>query len=192
MVIESTSPFPSLANQFLVAMPNMLDPHFAGAVVLLCEHSERGALGMIINKPTELTLDDLFERIEIPLHNSKLHRLPLYYGGPVQVERGFVLHCPVGNWNSSLRIDAELGMTTSKDVLQAAALAEGPEQILVTLGYSGWDAGQLEQEISQNAWLNVPLRHDLIFDVAPELRFVTAYQLLGIDPLQISLQAGHA
>ncbi len=184
--------FPSLANQFLVAMPNMLDPNFSGAVVLLCEHTENGALGMIINKPTDLTLDTLFERIEIPLHNPKLHHLPLYYGGPVQVERGFVLHSPVGKWSSSLQIAPSLGMTTSKDVLQAAAQAEGPEQILITLGYSGWGAGQLEQEIAQNAWLNLPIRHDLIFDVAPELRFVTAYQMLGVDPLQMSTQAGHA
>lgn len=186
------SRFPSLANQFLVAMPNMLDPNFSGAVVFVCEHNEQGALGMIINKPTELTLDDLFDRIEIPLHNQKLHRLPLYYGGPVQVERGFVLHRPLGHWSSSLPIGIDLGMTTSRDILQAAAQAQGPEQILVTLGYAGWSAGQLEQEISQNAWLNVPVQHDLIFDVAPELRFVSAYQLLGVDPLQMAPQAGHA
>lgn len=189
---DSDITFPSLANQFLLAMPNMKDPNFSGAVVYLCEHNAQGALGMIINKPTDLTLDDLFDRIEIPLHNHKLHQLPLYYGGPVQVERGFVLHSPVGQWSSSLQVSTGIGMTTSKDILQAAADEQGPEQILVTLGYSGWGAGQLEQEIAQNSWINLPASHDLIFEVAPELRFVTAYQLLGIDPLQMSSQAGHA
>src|SRR5476651_288281 len=152
----------NLTNQFLIAMPGMGDSPFAGTVVYMCEHTEKGALGLVINKPIDITLKNLFEKVELSLDREDLVAAPVYFGGPVQTERGFVLHegnaCDAdddGHYNSSLKIEGGLEMTTSKDVLEALANGAGPKRVLVTLGYSGWAAGQLEDEMSNNGWINV-------------------------------------
>jgi putative transcriptional regulator len=181
-----------LKHQFLIAMPAMVDPNFAGAVVYICDHTDRGALGLVINRPTELTLQTLFDRIDLKLEIAPLAAKPVYFGGPVQTERGFVLHHPPGAYSSSLPITSEISLTTSKDVLEAVADGSGPEKMLVTLGYSGWGAGQLEGEILQNAWLTVGAEAQIIFDTPAEERYGAALKLLGFDTSQLSGQAGHA
>jgi len=185
-----------LTNQFLIAMPGMADDTFAGAVVYLCEHSDRGALGLVINKPIDIKLKGLFEKVELPLERSDLAEQPVYFGGPVQTERGFVLHERLGGeaspYQSTLEIPGGLEMTTSKDVLEAMAAGGGPRRVLVTLGYSGWGAGQLEDEIGRNGWLTVQADPQVIFDTPIERRYECAVRLLGIDPQMLSQDAGHA
>ena len=144
-----------LRHQFLIAMPAMADPNFSGSVVYICDHSDRGALGLVINRPTELSLSTLFERIDLKLEIAPWKDEPVFFGGPVQTERGFVLHVPPGSYSSTLTVTPDISLTTSKDVLEAVAEGSGPEKMLVTLGYSGWGAGQLEGEIAANAWLTV-------------------------------------
>lgn len=182
----------SLANHFLIAMPDMADPNFGGAVVFVAEHGPKGALGLVINRPTDLDLGTLFERIDLELEADQRAREPVYYGGPVQRDRGFVLHRPVGNWSSTVTVSDEIGLTSSKDVLEAVAQGEGPDGMLVTLGYSGWGPGQLEDEIARNAWLTVPATAGLIFDTPVDERFLGAFQLLGINPAFLASSAGHA
>jgi putative transcriptional regulator len=186
----------NLANHFLIAMPSMLDPIFGGSVVYLCEHNANGALGVIINKPTDMTMDVLFERIDLALeiipNRTPIEKNVVMFGGPVQVERGFVLHAPRGEFSSMLTVTDEIALTTSKDVLEAVASGEGPRRILVTLGCSGWGAGQLEQEIVRNGWLTVRADPDIIFDLPIEQRFSAAMKLLGIDPMMLTGEAGHA
>jgi putative transcriptional regulator len=181
-----------LRHQFLIAMPAMLDPNFERAVVYICDHSDKGALGLVINRPTDLTLQTLFDRIDLKLEIAPLAGKPVYFGGPVQTERGFVLHHPAGSYSSSLPITPEISLTTSKDVLEAVADGGGPDKMLVTLGYSGWGAGQLEGEILQNAWLTVNAEPQIIFDTPAEERYGAALKLLGFDTSQLSGQAGHA
>jgi len=184
----------NLTNHFLIAMPNMADPYFAKSLTYICEHNEQGALGVVVNRPTEMTLASLFEQVDIPLNNAELSRLPVYFGGPVQVDRGFVLHRPVGGWQSTLSVGGEVGLTTSRDILEAMSDGNGPasEGLLVSLGYSGWAPGQLEQELSQNAWLTVAANTSIIFDTPPEARLGSAMSLLGIDIASLSEEAGHA
>jgi putative transcriptional regulator len=186
-----------LTNQFLIAMPGMADETFAGTVVYLCEHSERGALGLVINKPIDIKLKNLFEKVELTLDREELAEQPVYFGGPVQTERGFVLHEKQGEgaspYNSTLAIpESRLEMTTSKDVLEALAEGAGPKRVLVTLGYSGWQAGQLEDEIKRNGWLTVSADPAVIFDTPIEQRYQRALGLLGFDPRMLSQEAGHA
>jgi len=185
-----------LSNQFLIAMPGQTGDAFAGAVVYLCEHTERGALGLVINKPIDIKLKNLFERVELPLDRPDMAEAPVYFGGPVQTERGFVLHEGVGGegepYNSSLKIPGGLEMTTSKDVLEALSSGAGPKRVLITLGYSGWGAGQLEDEMSRNSWINVAAAPEVIFDTPVEQRYGRALSLLGIDPGMLSQEAGHA
>jgi putative transcriptional regulator len=181
-----------LKHQFLIAMPAMVDPNFAGAVVYICDHTDKGALGLVINRPTELTLQTLFDRIDLKLEIAPLATNPVYFGGPVQTERGFVLHHPPGAYSSSLPITPDISLTTSKDVLEAVADGSGPDKMLVTLGYSGWGAGQLEGEILQNAWLTVGAEPQIIFDTPADERYNAALKLLGFDTSQLSGQAGHA
>jgi putative transcriptional regulator len=188
-----------LTNQFLIAMPGMADETFAGSVVYLCEHTEKGALGLVINKPIDIKLKNLFEKVELSLDREDLADEPVYFGGPVQTERGFVLHEKLGAagedspYNSTLAIPGgQLEMTTSKDVLEALSHGAGPKKILVTLGYSGWTAGQLEDEIGRNGWLTVDAQPEVIFDTPVEQRYDRALQLLGIDPRMLSQDAGHA
>ena len=189
----------SFTNQFLIAMPGMGDETFAGTVVYLCEHTEKGALGLVINKPIDITLKHLFEKVELSLDRDDLAEKPVYFGGPVQTERGFVLHESLGgegdeggHYNSSLRIPGGLEMTTSKDVLEALSSGAGPKKVLVTLGYSGWAAGQLEEEMSRNGWINVVAEPGIIFDTPVEQRYEKALSLLGINANMLSGEAGHA
>jgi putative transcriptional regulator len=186
-----------LTNQFLIAMPGMADDTFAGAVVYLCEHTEKGALGLVINKPIDIKLKNLFEKVELSLDRSELAEQPVYFGGPVQTERGFVLHDKMGGegdhaYSSTMSVPGGLDMTTSKDVLEALSSGAGPKRVLVTLGYSGWSAGQLEDEIGRNGWLTVDADPIVIFDTPIEKRYDRALSLLGIDPRMLSQEAGHA
>ena len=177
-------------------MPGMADETFAGTVVYLCEHNQNGALGLVINKPIDIKLRNLFEKVELQLDREEWADQPVYFGGPVQTERGFVLHERLGegrgHYNSTLSIPGGLEMTTSKDVLEAMAEGVGPGRVLVTLGYSGWQAGQLEDEMGRNGWLNVSADPKVIFDTPIEKRYDTALALLGIDPRMLSQEAAHA
>lgn len=183
----------NLANHFLIAMPSMLDPVFGGTVVYLCEHNAQGALGVIINKPTDMSLDLLFDKIDLELEitlQPAAH--PVMFGGPVQVERGFVLHSPHAAYSSTMPVTEAIALTTSRDILEAAAAGKGPDKILVSLGCAGWSAGQLEEEIARNGWLTVPADPAIVFDLPIERRFVAAMKLLGIDPVMLAGVAGHA
>ncbi len=186
----------NFTNQFLIAMPGMGGDTFAGTVVYMCEHTEKGALGLVINKPIDITLKNLFEKVELPLDREDLAETPVFFGGPVQTERGFVLHehqdDETSRYSSSLKIPGGLEMTTSKDVLEALASGAGPKRVLVTLGYSGWGAGQLEDEMGRNSWINVAASPDIIFDTPVEQRYDKALSLLGIDVRMLSQEAGHA
>jgi putative transcriptional regulator len=187
----------NLTNQFLIAMPGMGDDNFARTVVYLCEHTSNGALGLVINKPIDITLKNLFEKVELSLDREELAELPVFFGGPVQTERGFVLHEKLAGadspYNSTLSIPGGgLEMTTSKDVLEALSHGAGPKRIHVTLGYSGWSAGQLEDELGRNGWLTVDADPAVIFDTPIEQRYDRALSLLGFDPRMLSQEAGHA
>jgi putative transcriptional regulator len=186
-------------NQFLIAMPSMREGAFAGSVIYMCEHTDQGALGLVINKPIDINLKNLFEKVDLSLDREDLASVPVYFGGPVQTERGFVLHERLGgeagvggHYNSSLQIPGGLEMTTSKDVLEALSNGAGPKKILITLGYSGWGAGQLEDEMGRNGWINVGAEPGIIFDTPVEQRYDKALSLLGIDANMLSGEAGHA
>lgn len=186
----------SLANHFLIAMPTMTDPNFARTVTYLCEHNAEGALGIIVNKPLEINLGTLFERVGVPLaqgeYQARYENLPVYFGGPVQTDRGFVLHRPAGAWQSTLRVTEDIGLTSSRDILHSMSATGEPGDVLVSLGYAGWAAGQLEWEMSQNAWLTVAASPDILFGLPPEERLPAALQLLGVDFARLSDVAGHA
>lgn len=182
----------NLTRHFLIAMPAMADPNFARTLTFICEHNDQGALGVVVNRPTDLTLSRLLEQVNIPAYEERCKSVRVHFGGPVQVDRGFVLHRPVGQWQSTLSVSGEIGLTTSKDVLESVARGEGPEEILVTLGYAGWAPGQLESEIAQNAWLTVPASEELMFALPPEARLPAAIKLLGFDIGSLSETAGHA
>jgi putative transcriptional regulator len=188
----STELASNLTNHFLLAMPNMGDPNFGGAVVYIAEHSPKGTLGLVINRPMELDMQSLFERIDLKLEIAPLAKAPVFFGGPVQTDRGFVLHEPVGAWSSTVTIAERIGLTSSKDVLEAVANGAGPDRLMVTLGYAGWGPGQLEDEIARNAWLTVEADPELIFEVPAAERLNRAFRLLGVDPVFLSTAAGHA
>ena len=181
-----------LSHHFLIAMPAMTDPFFAKSLAYICEHNEQGAMGIVVNRPISLTLSELFAQINMPLNQNELEDVLVHFGGPVQTDRGFVLHEPNGEWQSTLRINDKVGLTTSKDILQAVGEGQGPRNLLVTLGYAGWSEGQLEQEMSQNAWLSVPADERIMFDLPAEERLPAAMALLGIDYATLSDEAGHA
>jgi putative transcriptional regulator len=181
----------SLANHFLIAMPNMADPNFSGTLTYIADHGEQGALGVVVNRPIDLDLSALFEQIGLSLPEGMRDQI-VYLGGPVQQERGFVLHTPTQPFSSTLNVSDGVSLTTSKDVLEAVAEGKGPAKFLVSLGYSGWSAGQLEQEIAQNAWLSVEADPHVIFDLSPDERLPAAMKLLGIDFSNLSDEAGHA
>ncbi len=188
----------NLTHHFLIAMPGLSDELFGRSVVFMCEHSERGALGLVINKPSDILLPRLFEKVELQLHREDLLALPVFQGGPVQTERGFVLHEAISEpgetvYASTLSIPGGLEMTTSKDVLEAMASGAGPRRVFVSLGYASWGQGQLESEIAENTWLTVPADVDLIFDVPVADRYGRALALLGLQqPWMLSPDAGHA
>ena len=182
----------NLTDHFLIAMPAMDDPYFSRTLIYIAEHNDQGALGLIVNRPIDMDLATLFEKIEVPLESPNVGRLPVYFGGPVQTDRGFVLHRPVGNWQSTLVVTSEVGLTSSRDVLQAVGKDGQPGEIMVTLGYSGWSAGQLENELVQNAWLTVPADPRILFELPFEEQLPSAMETLGIDFANLSEKAGHA
>ncbi|MGY0218541.1 YqgE/AlgH family protein [Endozoicomonadaceae bacterium StTr2] len=184
----------SLRNHFLIAMPQLSDPSFTQTLTLICEHNKQGAIGIVLNRPTELTLGDVFKQIGIEEldEDSTCLQDTIYVGGPVAQERGFVLHSGPAPWQSSLGITTNLKLTTSRDVLEALAKGDGPEYALVALGYAGWGAGQLEDEILQNAWLTCEAKQDIIFRTPPLKRMAAAADLMGIDLHLLSGEAGHA
>ncbi|MBW0169235.1 MAG: YqgE/AlgH family protein [Hydrogenophaga sp.] len=187
----------NLTNHFLIAMPGLSDELFGRSVVFMCEHSERGALGLVINKPSDILLPRLFEKVDLPMGRDDLNELPVFQGGPVQTERGFVLHDAVSGegesvYASTLSIPGGLEMTTSKDVLEAMASGAGPRRVFVSLGYASWGQGQLESEITENSWLTVEADPSLIFDAPVAERYERAMALLGLQPWMLSPDAGHA
>ena len=191
----------NLTHHFLIAMPGLQDEAFAGSVVYLCEHSERGALGLVINKPSDINLRALFEKVELPTNQADIGDAPVFQGGPVKTERGFVLHEPVfANppentepvYASTMTIPGGLELTTSKDVLEALATGSGPRKVLVSLGYSAWGEGQLESELAENSWLTVDADPAVIFDTPVEQRYSKALMLLGLEAWKLSPDAGHA
>ncbi|HEY8354369.1 MAG TPA: YqgE/AlgH family protein [Methylophilaceae bacterium] len=187
----------NLTGHFLIAMPAMSDPYFARTVTFICEHNQDGAMGIVINRPIDLRLESLFRQINLQFEDSPLAQRAVHFGGPVQLDRGFVLHKPAGNWDSTITVHGDTALTTSKDVLEAAIAGRGPDKMLVTLGYAGWAAGQLEEEMALNAWLSVKPENEetqdrLIFDTPNDEKFASAMALLGIDLAALSEQAGHA
>ena len=191
----------NLTNHFLIAMPGLNDEVFAGSVIYVCEHNEHGALGLMINKPSSIDLRHLFERVELPLRRKDLVDAPVFQGGPVQTERGFVLHEPLlanqakgseSVYASTLTIAGGLEMTTSKDVLEALSTGAGPRRVLVSLGYSAWGEGQLESELSDNSWLTVAASNSLIFETPVAQRYDRALMLLGFESWMLAPEAGHA
>lgn len=193
----------NLTGHFLIAMPALTDPYFSKSVTFICTHNEDGAMGVVINRPTDITYDTLFEKINIELHDSSLALEPVLYGGPVQPDRGFVLHPAAfknlqnSDWDSSITIAENTALTTSKDILEAVALGTGPEKMLLTLGYAGWTPGQLEHEIAQNAWLSVQPKdvstlHKILYETEYEEKLNATMALLGINFGMLSDVAGHA
>jgi putative transcriptional regulator len=191
----------NLTNHFLIAMPGLDDAIFAKSVVYVCEHSPRGALGLVINKPSDIKMEALFGKVDLPLLRHDLTDSPVFQGGPVQVERGFVLHEPLfvqgakpeeALYASTMTIPGGLEMTTSKDVLEALSSGSGPRKVLVSLGYSAWSEGQLETELGENSWLTVDADQAVIFDTPVEQRYDRALALLGLQSWMLSTQAGHA
>lgn len=195
----------NLTHHFLIAMPGLEDSGFTKSVVYLCEHSERGALGLVINKPSELNLQHLFDKVDLPMQRQDLTHTPVFQGGPLHTERGFVLHetmhgTPSAGDNppqesayaSSMTISGGLEMTTSRDVLEAISTGAGPRRVLVSLGYSSWAEGQLESELADNSWLTVAADTTVIFDTPIEKRYDQALKLLGVEAWMLSPVAGHA
>jgi putative transcriptional regulator len=199
--MSEDSALTNLTNHFLIAMPGLQDPLFEHSVVYLCEHSQRGALGLVINKPSEIDLKGLFDKVELPLTRPDLQKAPVFFGGPVQTERGFVLHeatfaddaqpeHPV--YASTMVIPGGLEMTTSRDVLEAISTGSGPRKVLISLGYSAWGEGQLESELGENSWLTVAADTRLIFETPVAQRYEQALKLLGLESWMLSPDAGHA
>lgn len=178
-------------NQFLVAMPGLEDENFSHTVSLLCEHNDAGAIGLVINKPTELKLGEMMEQMGLE-HDALAEDAIVYWGGPVQPERGFVIHRRPGGWESSLQLAEDLYITTSRDILRAIGKGDGPEHYFVVLGYAGWGAGQLETEVLHNSWLNTPISSQVLFQVPVRDRWQAATRLLGVDVTQLAGHAGHA
>jgi len=182
-----------LEHQFLIAMPGMEDPNFFRGVTLLCQHNEEGALGITINRPSsEFTLADVLTQIGIACEDDRVATMPVYEGGPVHPERGFVLHTGEPNWESSMVVGNGISVTTSRDVLEAIGAGRGPDKFLVALGYAGWAAGQLEDEMRENAWLNVMARSDIVFDLPDDKRWEQAVAALGINVSSLQPSGGHA
>ncbi len=181
-----------LTNQLLIAMPAMGDPNFAQTVALVCDHSERGALALILNRPLPMRMAEIFEQLDIELEMGPLSRRPVLRGGPMQTDRGFVVHPAWGEWDSTLKVSNTLHVTTSRDILAAMARGEGPAETVIALGYAGWDGGQLEDEIRANAWLSAPVESGIIFDLPFKSRWEAAGRLLGVELSRISRLSGNA
>ncbi|HEV7165940.1 MAG TPA: YqgE/AlgH family protein [Gammaproteobacteria bacterium] len=181
-----------LTNHFLVAMPTLEDPNFHESVTLICEHNAQGALGIMINRPMNVVLEDILKQLALTAQDLNTAATPVHMGGPVQPERGFVIHEPQGEWEATLKVGDALGVTTSRDVLAALATGGGPKRTFVALGYAGWSAGQLDEEIKSNSWLSVPADAGIIFDTPVEQRWQAAARLIGVDLSLLSGDSGHA
>lgn len=184
--------FCSLTNHFLIAMPALMDPNFYRSVTYIFEHNMDGAMGIVVNHPLDIELGEVFSQMNLASGDPDIVKRTVYLGGPVQTERGFVLHRPLGNWESTLSITAEIGITTSRDIVTAVANGDGPGQCFIALGYAGWGAGQLEQEISNNSWLSGPANLDVVFNTPVQTRWESAAALLGVDINTLSTEIGHA
>jgi putative transcriptional regulator len=182
----------SLTNQLLIAMPGLADPNFNSTVTLICEHTDEGALGIVINRPLTLQLGGLFEQLDVTSVDSEVAKDPVLMGGPVGQERGFVLHDSEHTFESSLDVSGDIRLTLSRDIIDALAAGNGPQTSLVAIGYAGWDAGQLEDEMLANSWINVPASPDIVFETPFEDRWASAANKIGIDISRISPDAGHA
>ncbi len=182
----------SLSNHFLIAMPTLEDPNFHHTTTFICEHDADGALGVVINRPLEIQLGEILLHMDIRTDDIELASQAVYMGGPVQSDRGFVLHEPIGEWEATLKVTDSIGITSSRDILAAIAAGEGPDNSIITLGYAGWGAGQLEQELAQNTWLSGPADRNIVFDMPPEQRWLAAAALIGVDLHLISNETGHA
>jgi putative transcriptional regulator len=187
----------NLTGHLLIAMPGMTDPFFSKSVTFICTHNQDGAMGVMINRPTDLSYETLFEKIKVELAQNELADNTVLYGGPVQPERGFVLHEHSGEWDSTLSIAENTALTTSKDILESVAIGTGPKKMLLALGYAGWTAGQLEQEIAANSWLSVQAKdgetlHKILFECKAEDKLNASLALLGVNPAMLSDVAGHA
>ncbi|GAD78599.1 YqgE/AlgH family protein [Vibrio ezurae] len=185
----------NLTNHFLVAMPSMQDPHFKRSVIYICEHNEHGAMGIMINAPIDITVGGMLKQIELKsahIQAGDSLKQPVHNGGPVSEDRGFILHQAKDKYQSSIVMTNGITMTTSKDILSVLGTKEEPTQYLVALGYSGWDAGQLESELAENSWLTIEADPDIIFSTPVQERWASAVQSLGIEASQLSTQAGHA
>ena len=180
-----------LNNQFIIAMPGLADPNFFHTVTYLCQHNEEGALGIVINRSAEMKLGEIFKQMNIRVTSTCAAETPVFAGGPVQQERGFVLHTPGGGWDATLVVSDSISLTTSRDVIEAIAAGKGPERYLVALGYAGWGEGQLEQEILANAWLNTPCSSNVLFDTPINMRWRAAAGQIGVDINQLTTPAGH-
>lgn len=181
-----------LNNQFLIAMPGLMDPNFFHTVTYLCQHNDQGALGIVINRPTGMKLRDIFDQMQIKTEYEHVLETPIFAGGPVQQERGFVIHSPTPqSWDSSLPISDQVMLTSSRDILEAIAAGQGPKDYLVALGYAGWGKGQLEKEIIDNAWLNTPCGEAIMFSTPVSQRWNAAANQIGIDISRLTVAAGH-
>ncbi|TBW54857.1 YqgE/AlgH family protein [Marinobacter halodurans] len=179
----------SLRNRLLVASPYLEDPGFHGTVIFMCEHNDEGAMGLVINRPLDISVGEVLEQLDM---DGVEITQPVYAGGPVQPERGFILHRPFGEWQSSMAITDQLTMTTSRDILEAIGIGEGPSEFLMALGYSGWSSGQLEEELNTSSWLVCPAHHDLLFRVESDQRYAEVLRTMGIDLNQLTDTVGHA
>ncbi len=182
----------SLTNHLLIAMPSLADPNFAQTVTLICEHSDKGALGIVLNKPLPMTLDEVLTQMSLEARDAAIAGQAVLRGGPVHNDRGFVLHRPGGQWDSSHRVSDLVQVTTSRDVLAAMARGEGPADAFIALGSAGWESGQLERELLENAWMSIPADGRIVYDLPFEDRWLAAWQRLGIDVDRMSPFAGHA
>ncbi len=185
-------PDADLTNHFLIAMPALADPNFHHTVTYMCDHNPQGAMGLVINRPLDMGMGELFNHLNISDYDIALGEIPIYQGGPVQTDRGFVLHKPFGEWEASLSIAPNITLTMSQDIIEAIAHGKGPDKYIIALGYAGWGEGQLEQELASNAWLNGPAETSIIFDTSIEQRWNASARLLGVDINQLSNEIGHA
>ncbi len=181
-----------LTNQFLIAMPSLQDPHFHRTVTYLCAHNNEGAMGIVINRPLDLNLAEVLGHMAIDVNNEDVNDMMVLQGGPMQRDRGFVIHEPAGEWDAVLAVGTEIGVATSRDILTAVAHGNGPDRAVVALGYAGWGAGQLEREVQQNAWLSGPADSSIIFDLPYDERYASAARLLGVELDRLSGEVGHA
>ena len=182
----------TLTNHLLIAMPSLADPNFAHTVTLICEHSDKGALGIVLNKPLPMKLSDVLTQMKLAPSSEQIAAMPVLRGGPVHTDRGFVLHRPGGVWDHTHKVSETIQVTTSRDILAAMARGDGPSDAFIALGYAGWESGQLEKELRDNAWFSMPVDPRVVFDLPFEDRWMGAWKFLGIDVARLSLVAGHA